>query len=320
MTTARPGRQSDGRGPTHDVVLGIDAGGTRTRARAVLDGAVVHEGEGGPGNPQTTQQRHLHDSYRQALAGCPPPARIGACIAGVEDPEQRDRMHLLLRTSFPGATVRVAPDYVAALRAAPPGTDVCVIAGTGSLVCSATGAAGYVRSGGRGWILGDHGSGARLGQAFLERFTDAPESAPAHLTSAVRALYGTADWRRLVSEVHRSATPAAWLARAAALLTGEAERGAEWAAHCLDSEMSALARTTSRHIDRHIDRHIAGDGAVQVALAGGLWTSGAVFSAFTAALSRYSDRIVHVQRSTRAPLDGAVQFAAEATEAAEGTA
>jgi len=38
-------------GGAADLVVGIDAGGTSTRARGVRYGHVVHEGTGGPGNP-----------------------------------------------------------------------------------------------------------------------------------------------------------------------------------------------------------------------------------------------------------------------------
>lgn len=294
----------------HEVLLGIDAGGTRTRARAVLDGRVVHEGEAGAGNPLSSRDSQLLGSYRQALDGCPAPARVGACIAGVEDPDQRARMQLLLQARFPDAIVRVAPDYVAALRAAPPGTDTCVIAGTGSLICSAVGPGRCVRSGGHGWILGDHGSGARLGQALLEWFTDAAEDAPTHLADAIRARYGTSDRRRLVTDVHQSPSPAEWLARAATLLIGEAERGAPWATTRLAAEMGELAHLTSHHIERHV----TGNATVQVALAGGLWASDTVCTAFSSALHQRADRPVRIQKSTRTSLDGAVQFAAEGPE------
>ncbi len=39
------------RADSRDVTVGIDAGGSSTRARAVHDGAIMHEGTGGPGNP-----------------------------------------------------------------------------------------------------------------------------------------------------------------------------------------------------------------------------------------------------------------------------
>src|SRR5262249_47577599 len=82
----------------------------------------------------------------------------------------------------PGADSQGAPDYVAAFLAAPRGTDACIVAGTGSVVCSRAADGGYRVSGGRGWILGDHGSAARLGRAALEHFVNHPAAVPASFT------------------------------------------------------------------------------------------------------------------------------------------
>ena len=89
----------------------------------------------------------------------------------------------------------VAPDYVAAFLAAPRGSDVCIVAGTGSVVCSRADDGSFVVSGGRGWILGDHGGAARLGRAALEHYVTDPEEVPAGFTAAVAALTGGRDWR-----------------------------------------------------------------------------------------------------------------------------
>ena len=138
------------------LVVGIDAGGTSTRARAVRHRQIVHEATSGPGNPLAVDSVTMEASYHAALADCPPPAHVAACVAGAGGQEEQGRIAELLMARFPGAQVRVEPDFVAALLAAPAGTDVCVIAGTGSVICSATDG-GFAVSGGQGWILGDHG-------------------------------------------------------------------------------------------------------------------------------------------------------------------
>jgi hypothetical protein len=74
--TARGGR-GDGEG----VVVGIDAGGSSTRVRALLSGATIYEGTGGPGNPLMADQETIRASYHAALAGCPDAARIAAARA-----------------------------------------------------------------------------------------------------------------------------------------------------------------------------------------------------------------------------------------------
>jgi N-acetylglucosamine kinase-like BadF-type ATPase len=289
----------------NDVAVGIDAGGSSTRARAVRGGTIVHEGAGGPGNPVMADRRTLHESYRAALAGCPSPSRVAACVSGTTHESKRAQVEDLLARRFPGAVVRVMPDYLGPLMAAPQGTDLCVVAGTGSVVCSRD-AAGYCRvTGGHGWILGDHGSAARLGQAALEYFVADPDRASATLVGAVGQLFGRSDWRSVVRAVHNAPNPAPLLARAAPLLTRAAEDRVRWAAELLDEEMSRLAATAARHIEHYLpDRH-----ELQVALSGGVWTSTAARASFIPALEQASGRHVVASRSPIDPLDGAVRLA-----------
>ncbi|MGI9009434.1 MAG: BadF/BadG/BcrA/BcrD ATPase family protein [Streptosporangiaceae bacterium] len=289
---------------TGQVAVGIDAGGSATRARAVAAGRVVFEGHGGPGNPLAATADVLTASYRAALAGCPEPARIAACVSGAGGTPQREQISGLLADLFPAAAICVVPDYAGAWLAAPEGTDAVVIAGTGSAVCSLAPDGGHDVSGGRGWILGDRGSAARLGQAVLEWFCDDSESDPA-IAGLVGDCLGLTDWRQIVRALAASANPAALLARAAPALTGAAASGSDWAAATLSAEMGALGATTAGHIERHLR-----PGAeVRIALAGGVWTSPAARTAFLAALTgaRAASRVILSWPVE--PLNGAVGLA-----------
>ena len=290
---------------THDaVVIGIDAGGSATRARAVARGELLHDGKGGPGNPLATDFRTLSASYAAALAGYPDPDYIAACVSGTHNTEQRARISKLLNTIFPNAIVQVHPDYVAAVMAAPAEADLVVIAGTGSVVCNRTPDGDYVTSGGRGWILGDFGSAARLGRSALEWFCDDPAAASPEFNVDAGNLLGTSDWRNIVSTLCAAPSPAAFLASAAPLLTRATARGERWAAARLEAEMSALAAMTARHIQRHPH----GRQTTQVALSGGVWRSQEAEACFTAAMTRATPGSVIV-RSSLSPLDGAVRLA-----------
>jgi N-acetylglucosamine kinase-like BadF-type ATPase len=289
--------------------VGIDAGGSSTRARAVSDGAVVWEGSGGPGNPVMADQETLRASYHAALAGFPSPSRVAACVSGTSDEAKRAQIEDLLAERFPGVMVRVLPDYVASVMAAPPGTDVCVVAGTGSVVGSRDAAGTYCATGGRGWILGDHGSAARLGRAALEYVVSDPRRAAAPLAEAVGELFGDCDWRTVVRAVHAAPNPAPLLARAAPLLTRAAEDQAGWAIELLDEEMSALAASTAWHIEHYLH----GKPEIRAALSGGVWTSEAARSSFGRALKQAVRCQVIVSQSMNDPLDGAVRLAENAS-------
>jgi N-acetylglucosamine kinase-like BadF-type ATPase len=246
----------------------------------------------------------LSASYSAALAGYPEPDYIAACVSGTQNTQQSVRISELLNTIFPNAIVQVHPDYVAAVMAAPADADLVVIAGTGSLVCSQTPGGDYVTSGGRGWILGDFGSAARLGRSALEWFCDDPAAASPELNADAGNLLGTSDWRNVLSALIATPSPAAFLASAAPLLTRAVARGERWAALRLEAEMSTLATTVARHIERHLHQQ----EATRVALSGGVWHSPEAESCFTAAMTRARPGSVIV-RSSLSPLDGAVTLA-----------
>lgn len=298
------GRGWSGRSARSGVAVGIDAGGSSTRARAVARGKVIFDGRGGPGNPLVVDERLLSVSFATALAGCPEPGFVAACVAGAANAEPRSRISSVLTSLFPNAVVQVHPDYVAAVEAAPTDADVIVVAGTGSVVCSRMPDGAYATSGGRGWILGDFGSAARLGRAALEWFCGDPVAAGPEFAAEVGSLVGTCDWHEIVAALSVAQSPAAFLARAAPLLTGAAAREEGWAAQRLEMEMSALAA----EIVRHVEQHLGGQEVRRVALSGGVWESQEAELCFRAILARALPRC-GVVKCVLSPLDGAVRLA-----------
>jgi N-acetylglucosamine kinase-like BadF-type ATPase len=286
------------------VLAGIDAGGSATRARVVARQRVIYEGAGGPGNPLAADGETLRASYAAALAGCPQPAHVAACVSGAGGQAERRLIAGILAGHFPRAAIEVLPDYFAAWASVPAGTDVVVIAGTGSLVCSGP-PPEYQVSGGRGWLFGDHGSAARIGQSALEWFCDASTVAPAGFAAGLERLFGSSDWRRIVAHFSSAPDQAAQLALVAPLLTEAVDDGAGWAVRLLDREMTALATTTCGHIERYRP----GSSPVRVALVGGVWNSRAAQTAFTTAIKGRCDRPVIVARSLADPVEGAVRLA-----------
>src|SRR5687768_11645928 len=135
------------------VFVGLDCGGSSSRVLAVdFDGNIVFQGQSGAANLASTPENRLRRNLSHATDGCPHADYVCGCFAGLVSDDLRRRGEDHLKSLFPRAEVRAEPDYTAALYASPPGTDVCVIAGTGSLVCS-RGADGILKSGGMGYIL-----------------------------------------------------------------------------------------------------------------------------------------------------------------------
>lgn len=158
------------------VCVGVDGGGSGSRARAVgTGGEVLAEEEGGPaavdpGNPDAAARRVREVAervLRSAEAG-PPAEALCAALAGVGRPEPRAAAEEALSGVGVARRVRVETDFEAAHRAAfgSGGDGILLAAGTGSVVL-ARGSGRTVRAGGWGPVLGDEGGGYDLGRRAL---------------------------------------------------------------------------------------------------------------------------------------------------------
>ncbi|MBV9703934.1 MAG: N-acetylglucosamine kinase [Methylobacteriaceae bacterium] len=156
------------------LFLGVDGGATRCRARLRDSGGSVLAEAGGAGAniyvdfeaaigvisatiTQVMAAASLAPAEKRGIA-------VGLGLAGVGSPEDEGRVAARL-AGF--ADVRVANDAVTACLGAHAGED-------GAVVIAGTGSAGLVRLrgtnfpiGGRGFILGDDGSAARIGHEAL---------------------------------------------------------------------------------------------------------------------------------------------------------
>ncbi|MBK1785319.1 N-acetylglucosamine kinase [Prauserella cavernicola] len=182
-------------------VVGVDAGGTATRALALdADGAVLGTGRAGGANPNSHPPEQaagaIADAVGAALAGLGGPSAIVIGMAGtskLSDPAVATVFEQAWQRAGFGVAPRVVSDAETAFASAtaePDGT--VLIAGTGSI-------AGRIRkrrmvsvAGGYGWLLGDEGSGFWLGReavrATLDVLTRGGEHGP--LVDAVLAATG----------------------------------------------------------------------------------------------------------------------------------
>ena len=84
---------------------------------------------------------------------------VCAGAAGVDSPEQEDRLQALVQAQVPGAVVRIVHDTHLILAAAGVEHGIAVISGTGSVAWGRTPDGRTARAGGWGYLLGDEGSG-----------------------------------------------------------------------------------------------------------------------------------------------------------------
>lgn len=152
------------------LVVGVDAGGTKTVAAVAEDGQFIRTFEGIAANASSrgieAAAETIAETVTGALDGAHPHAIfVGAAGARRESVSNAFKEALLSR--FPDATVAVSDDARIALRAAVPhGDGVVLIAGTGSVAYAEHGGDSYT-CGGYGYLVGDEGSGFAMGSAAI---------------------------------------------------------------------------------------------------------------------------------------------------------
>jgi N-acetylglucosamine kinase-like BadF-type ATPase len=189
------------------------------------------------------------------------------------------------------------------------GTDVCVIAGTGSLVCSRVGGA-IVKSGGRGYLLGDEGSAFQYGRDALTAFLDDQDSVGALVVETIERSFRTREPRAVISHDYLGGSPQAPVARLAKGLVQDAKHGRGYALASIQKNATALAKVVVGHVAKY---KLGLDGKVRVSLAGGLWQgTGLIRDALATGLAELDPyREYELTRIQRAPVQGAVDLARE---------
>lgn len=159
-----------------ELYLGIDAGGTHTRARLVSgDGQVLGTGKGGPANTPAGLPSGLlaiEEAWSQALTQSSlSPAKISSIYAGLgmAGLNRRGVLEGLKGHVFPFRSIAFASDAaIANLGAHAGGDGAVVIVGTGSVGFARVGERIFT-IGGYGFPVSDEGSGAELGLRAIRR-------------------------------------------------------------------------------------------------------------------------------------------------------
>lgn len=169
-------------------LVGIDGGGTRTRALiATVTGEILGRGESGPANFLSTGleqalchiadsiEQALHTSYTTLLQPEPsavhsfPIARMTLGLAGVGRPRDHAQMLAALNNRFAAQVtgITLTTDAHIALTGAVEGQNgIVVIAGTGAIALGVKDGQ-QERAGGWGYLLDDRGSGYDLGRQAI---------------------------------------------------------------------------------------------------------------------------------------------------------
>lgn len=234
------------------IVVGVDAGGTHSRARvANARGDILGAGEAGPGNPHVGGMDAARREILTAIQRACDDAKIEkqnlacACLgaAGVSRPDERAEW-----TTW--ATQHIAPRIVICndgeiliAAGSPENWGVALIAGTGSSAWGKTRDGRLARAGGWGWLFGDEGSGFELARQALRaaaQFADG-RAAPTRLLDAILAFWDLREPSDLIARVYRSGLKNADIAALAGVVVRVANEGDAVALRLIDETGESLA-------------------------------------------------------------------------------
>jgi len=183
-------------------VLGIDAGGTGTRAALVAGGVITRRYSSGPFNFLLSGDGIPRMA---ALAKMASPSAVGIGVPGIAREPRGEAEFAAAVSEACGVPARVASDAtIAWLGAFLGGPGIIVMAGTGSVALGGTAGALH-RVGGHGHLVGDDGGGYWLGREALRAALAAAEGTgpPTRLGDGIAAQAG-ASLDELVLRVQRS--------------------------------------------------------------------------------------------------------------------
>jgi glucosamine kinase len=276
------------------LFLGIDGGGTGCRA-AVADasGRILGQGQAGPANIASNPEQsrdNILGAARQALAAATgSDAEIAGLVAGMGlAGANAAGAKTALQRALPFSKVRIETDAHAAVKGALRDRDGIVAAiGTGSVFASQVG--GRIRQiGGWGLVLGDEGSGARLGRSLLSAALGAEDGFRA-MTPLLRNSLDEHGGNEGVIAFAMSARPADFAVLAPRILASDDQAAQELIAAAVEDVARSIAV-------------LQGDKALPVVFIGGL---GAAYAA------RLSGRW-EIVPALGSALDGALMLAREA--------
>jgi N-acetylglucosamine kinase-like BadF-type ATPase len=291
------------------IVVGVDAGGSSTRAAVAVDGAILRSVDGPPANASvigvddaadailTTIRKVLEHEHPVAIA-------IGA--AGAGRARVANLLAGLVASAFDGTRVVVADDASIALRGAvPDGPGIVLVAGTGSIAYAEDGAR-RVRVGGLGYLAGDEGSAFAIGMAAVRAYGRVLDgrARPDETTELAARALDAPDRDAYLSALYDAPLAPARIAALAPSIVAFAGKGNRVATKIVQSAASDLADLVKSAATQ------AGllDASPPIALAGGLLSENSLLTFLL------ETRIVGdvpgatIVRGTR-PLEGAVRIA-----------
>jgi N-acetylmuramic acid 6-phosphate etherase len=261
----------------HDLVLGIDGGGTSTVAILAehATGTILGRGVAGPSNinsvGQATACQALGDAIEKAFqkAGRPQ-GTVASCCLGLAGAGQAAGEQVIRQWAEQfriASRIQVTTDVALLFEALPEKSGIAVIAGTGSIVVGRASDGRMKRAGGWGPLLGDEGSSYRIAVAALSAIAHSVDGIlpPTRLCDLFLTHFCVPTPHDLIPIIYRGDCNRTKLAALAPLVIQTAEEGDGVAFELVKQQATALAGTT-----RAVMKQLGFSTPGSLALAGGL--------------------------------------------------
>ena len=269
--------------PAKELYLGVDGGGSRTRALiAGPDGPVLGAGNGPASNHYGVGVEGAMDAVAEAIAAAAAQAGLGADVelraacfglAGVNRPVDEQVLRRALGERGFAPRFEVVNDVELVLAAGTGGGwGIALVAGTGSICHGKTPDGRKARAGGWGYILGDEGSGYSIASQALRLATqtaDGRAHAPGLLAEVLHH-WDLEEPEQLLGRVYRRDTTIGQIAALASRILPLAEQGDAAAIDLVDRAAAQLAQLVDV-----VAEQLATEQPPPLALAGGVLRSSA---------------------------------------------
>jgi N-acetylglucosamine kinase-like BadF-type ATPase len=243
------------------IVLGIDAGGTKTVCQLADEtGLVLAEARGSGANLVSLGEAGVEAVLRsvidQVTVGRPgAPAVVCLGMAGVDQAKEQNVIRRLVSRIRQFDRVLIVSDSLIALEAgAPDGPGVVVASGTGSIAYGRDARGRAARAGGWGFVLADEGSGFWIGKEALRAVMRAADrrGPTTALTAQVLGHYQVRRPRDLARQVYNGGVKPSLIAELAKPVQDAAESGDAVALDILEraaAELGLLAASVAERLD-----------------------------------------------------------------------
>ena len=274
------------------ILLIADSGSTTTDWAVVSNTATLHIKTPGI-NPVHQDDTTIESTITQAL--CPQmdgisPTHIYFYGAGCVGGETNMRLNDILHRHFPNAHIEVESDLLGAARSlCGHNQGIAAILGTGANSCFYDGSDIVANIPPLGYILGDEGSGASLGKAFLRALLR--NELGKELLDEFYTTFDT-DYRKLITRIYREPAANRFLASISPFIASHLD---------IEAVRSIVADTFTSFIDNHIKRYDYNNSPLHL--------TGSVAHYYRHIIAEVAlHRGIEIGTITRSPIEGLITY------------